>query len=135
MGALANRIKESTLGRIFEELKIASIAVIKFLDEDKNDYVETVDEAIEETKKEYPGMADLEKVRQIAIANDKVLDEMAERFDDEEYFKTNVDEDGYNKLENKLENIKAEVSEENAMNLENNSRIKGDKPKTRVDED
>ena len=135
MGALANRIKESTLGRIFEELKIASIAVIKFLDEDKNDYVETVDEAIEETKKEYPGMADLEKVRQIAIANDKVLDEMAERFDDKEYFKTNVDEDGYNKLENKLDNIKAEVSEKNAMNLENNSRIKGGKQKTRVDED
>lgn len=135
MGALANRIKESTLGRIFEELKIAFNELVN---EDIDDYVETVDEAIEETKKEYPGMADLKKVGQIAIANDKVLDEMAERFDDKEYFKdtlSDIDEDGYYKVENKLQDIKAEVSEKNAVDLEKNSRAKGGKQRTRVDED
>ena len=133
MGALANRIKESTLGKIFEEVKIAFNELLD--DAIVDDDSQTIENAIEETKKEYPGIADIDKVGQISNANDKVLDEMAKRFDDTEYFKTNVDEDGYYKLENKLENIKAEVSEKNVMNLENNSRVKGGKQKTRVDED
>lgn len=133
MGTLIKRIKESTLGRVFSEVGIALDELInEGIGYDDN---QTVKEAIEETKRAYPGVADLDKIGRISEANDKVLNEMAERFDDQKYFNENlseVDEDGYHKIEDKLKDIKAEVSGTKPANR--SARNQGGKSKTRVDE-
>ena len=72
--------------------------------------------------------------------SEKVLEEKAKtQFDTSRTFGTELngkDEDGYNKIEDKVtKSVKAKVSEEKAMQKSAETREKGGKQKTRVDED
>ena len=137
MGALANikdNLKESkvvvVLNEAFETLKYM-ISLESEVDEN------TIEAAIENTIKENPEMSEeLGKVAEIVKLDEQVLSEMQENILD--YSNTfgkveNIkDEDGYDKIQDKLD-IEAKVSEEEA--LRNGKRDKGGKEKTRVDED
>lgn len=84
---------------------------------------QAIEEAIQETKKENPEMAgELDKI-QSQLEKQFKTDDVNEK-----------DEDGYYKIPNKVGDIRAEVSEEKAIQ-EGKQRTKGGKQKTRVDED
>ena len=102
---------------------------------------ETVEEAVRQTIKENPQSSkELEKFMPINEISEKVLEEKAKtQFDTSRTFGTELngkDEDGYNKIEDKVtKSVKAKVSEEKAMQKSAEAREKGEKQKTRVDED
>lgn len=102
---------------------------------------ETVEEAVKQTIEENPqNRKELEKFMPINEISQKVLDQKAKtQFDTSHTFGTELDrkdEDGYNKIEDKVTNlVKAEVSEEKAMENSAKAREKGGRQRTRVDED
>lgn len=110
----------------FRDFKKACKELLDAFNAEVEDYIEmgtkqAVEEAIKETKKENPEMAgELDKIqsqleKQIPANEEK-------------------DEDGYNKIPDKVGDIRVEVSEEKAIR-EGKQRAKGGKQKTRVDED
>lgn len=132
MGALAN-MKETRIGQILTGAFGAFIGMVNFQYEED----ESIEEAIKETVKENPEIAgDLNKVIEIVEIENKVLAEMepdyTEAFGKELGVK---DKDGYNKIPDKLDDIGAKVSENEALNTNAKEREKGGRQRTRVDED
>lgn len=132
MGALANiltNIKESRIGKVIRGAWNAFYSMISLEEIDKR-----LEEEIEEAKKEGTPeeIAELNKIKQMAVLTERVLDEKAaEQFKIAEPEKDN---DGFNKIPNKLDGMEATVSEEKAVK-DLSQRKKGGKEKTRVDED
>lgn len=138
MGTLANvrdNLKESKIGLMLRDAYGALLAMVN-----SEGYEEqTVEEAIQATIKENPEMGkDLKKFGEIEPISEKSLEEkVRKQFDTSETFGIELngkDEDGYNKIPNKVGNIEAKVSEEEALK-QKSERQKDGRQKTRVDED
>lgn len=130
MGALA-KIRESELvkivGATVGEAFNAFVGMVNFQEG------ESLEEAIASAKKENPAEAkELENFEKVAVLTDKDLNEKAEK----QFIivEPKKDEDGYNKILDKIGDIGATVSEKKAE-ADMKQRQKGGKQKTRVDEE
>lgn len=120
--------------RWFEDFKKACKELLNAFNAEVDEYIDmgtkqAVEEAIQETKKENPEIADeLDKIQ-------KAINYQQDRTENGNSSSQNEkDEDGYNKIPDKVGNIKAEVSEEKAIQA-GKQRAEGGKQKTRIDED
>lgn len=118
----------------FEDFKNACKELLNAFNAEVDEYIDmgtkqAVEEAIQETKKENPEIADeLDKIQ-------KAINYQQDRTENgNSSSKNEKDEDGYNKIPDKVGNIKAEVSEEKAIQA-GKQRAEGGKQKTRIDED
>lgn len=124
MGALARKIKESNMYQMFESVQKLILDMVNSEYEPDD---QTVEQAIADVKKENPEM-DLNDIEKDINEGTKALEEQAK-----ELF--GKDEDGYNKIPNKLENIKADVQKIEIEEDKTVERAKGGRERTRVDED
>lgn len=124
----------------FEDIRIAYAEIGNAMNalfmENVDDYndvstKQAVEEAVKETIKENPEMAnELDKIQEAITYQQDRLENMNTSKEQEE-----KDEDGYHKIPDKVSrSIKAEVSEEQA-HAQTNNRPKDGRQKTRVDED
>lgn len=130
MGALA-KIKNTTFGKVIKETVIGSFgAIFQMVSFQEDDDLKKV---IASAKKGISNPAEaeaLKKFEEIADLTEKVLNERAEKqfvIGDSE-----KDEDGYNRIPDRIGNIEATVSEPKAKK-NSNAREKGGEQKTRND--
>ena len=130
MGALA-KIGETTFGKVIKETVIDSFgAIFQMANFQEGDDLEEVIASAKKGTNNSAEAKELENFEKIAVLTDQVLEEKAKKqfiiADSEK------DEDGYNKIPDRIGDIEATVSEEKAgINVE--ARDKGGEQKTRND--
>lgn len=130
MGALA-KIGETTFGKVIKETVIDSFgAIFQMANFQEGDDLEEVIASAKKGTNNSAEAKELENFEKIAVLTDQVLEEKAKKqfiiADSEK------DEDGYNKIPDRIGDIEATVSEEKAgINVE--AREKGGEQKTRND--
>ena len=130
MGALA-KIGETTFGKVIKETVINSFdAIFQMANFQEGDDLEEVIASAKKGKNNSAEAKKLENFEKIAVLTNQVLEEKAKKqfiiADSEK------DEDGYNKIPDRIGDIEATVSEEKAgINVE--AREKGGEQKTRND--
>lgn len=130
MGALA-KIEETTFGKVIKETVIDSFgAIFQMANFQEGDDLEEVIASAKKGTNNSAEAKELENFEKIAVLTDQVLEEKAKKqfiiADSEK------DEDGYNKIPDRIGDIEATVSEEKAgINVE--AREKGGEQKTRND--
>lgn len=130
MGALA-KIGETTFGKVIKETVINSFdAIFQMANFQEGDDLEEVIASAKKGKNNSVEAKKLENFEKIAVLTNQVLEEKAKKqfiiADSEK------DEDGYNKIPDRIGDIEATVSEEKAgINVE--AREKGGEQKTRND--
>ena len=130
MGALA-KIGETTFGKVIKETVIDSFgAIFQMANFQEGDDLEEVIASAKKGTNNSAEAKELENFEKIAVLTDPVLEDKAKKqfisADSEK------DEDGYNKIPDRIGDIEATVSEEKAgINVE--AREKGGEQKTRND--
>lgn len=128
MGALADR-KPSVLEKVVRETVGgafgALLGMVNFQEG------ESLEEVIASAKKENPAEAKkLDDFEKVAVLTEQVLQEKAKKQFD--IVDSEKDEDGYNKIQDRIGDIEATVSEEKAE-IKVKAREKGGEQKTRLD--
>lgn len=133
MGAFS-RIKENVKNNSVIKMLYESYSLIVKMVNFEGEEDMTIEKAIEVTRKNDPLEAEeLKKVEEaLKYQEEKSNEEIKKRFGD--FSENEKDEDGYNKLPNKLKGIEEKVSEEKARE-ETKIREKNGKEKTRVEEE
>lgn len=133
MGAFS-RIKENVKNNSVIKMLYESYSLIVKMVNFEGEEDMTIEKAIEVTRKNDPLEAEeLKKVEEaLKYQEEKSNEEIIKRFGD--FSENEKDEDGYNKLPNKLKGIEEKVSEEKARE-ETKIREKNGKEKTRVEEE
>jgi hypothetical protein len=133
MGAFS-RIKENFKNNSVIKMLYESYSLIVKMVNFEGEEDMTIEKAIEVTRKNDPLEAEeLKKVEEaLKYQEEKSNEEIIKRFGD--FSENEKDEDGYNKLPNKLKGIEEKVSEEKARE-ETKIREKNGKEKTRVEEE
>lgn len=122
---LRNKFKESKIGPMLKSASEAFLSMMGLEEDDDDISVEyAVESAIKANKNDPQLVKDLKVfLKEYERTEKGFKDKIAEK-----------DEDGYNKIPNKVGDISAVVSEEKAIK-EEKQRAKGGKQRTRVDED
>lgn len=130
MGALA-KIGETTFGKVIKETVMGSFgAIFQMANFQEGDDLREVIASAKKGTNNPAEAKELENFEKVAVLTEKVLEEKAEKqfiiADSEK------DEDGYNKIPDRIRDIEATVSEETAeINVK--AREKGGEQKTRND--
>jgi len=134
LGRVKENVQNSKIAGMVREAVGAFVTMLNYVDEENDNENDAVNKAIEDTiKKVKDNPEEVRNIQNIAKALNFQTD-LLDKVIENEYRENNKDEEGYNKIPNKIEDINAEVSEKDALN-KMNDRQKGGKEKTRVDED
>lgn len=136
MGTLANvrdNFKGSKIGRMLGDV----VGLLSTMVNSEGYEDQTIEEAAKEVVMKNPEMSGaIEKtIEAISYEEEKRAKQAEKQFNSKDTFGTELDADGYKKIpDNVTENIKAKVSEEEALK-QKSERQKDGRQKTRVDED